>query len=151
MVVEKFFTNILLYFFFQKKLGFLICLLVILSCQLQAIDEKIRQLSNCHIVYTGIDFQKVWPLAFTIMYARFLTNWIASVGDVNNITCIYTMKWKIFILIFLFLGNLVSVFLSDWSNVSEGEGCIIYWYSNHAFEFQSAQISFYYYYFNWEV
>ncbi|CBI17923.3 unnamed protein product, partial [Vitis vinifera] len=26
--------------------------------QRQAIDEKIRQLSNCHIVYTGIDFQK---------------------------------------------------------------------------------------------
>ncbi|RVW54680.1 Histone acetyltransferase GCN5 [Vitis vinifera] len=27
--------------------------------QRQAIDEKIRQLSNCHIVYTGIDFQKL--------------------------------------------------------------------------------------------
>ncbi|ESW34476.1 hypothetical protein PHAVU_001G156000 [Phaseolus vulgaris] len=26
--------------------------------QRQAIDEKIRELSNCHIVYTGIDFQK---------------------------------------------------------------------------------------------
>ena len=25
----------------------------------QAIDEKIRELSNCHIVYPGIDFQKV--------------------------------------------------------------------------------------------
>lgn len=25
----------------------------------QAIDEKIRELSNCHIVYEGIDFQKV--------------------------------------------------------------------------------------------
>jgi histone acetyltransferase len=24
----------------------------------QAIDEKIRELSNCHIVYSGIDFQK---------------------------------------------------------------------------------------------
>ncbi|KAG5567514.1 hypothetical protein RHGRI_002906 [Rhododendron griersonianum] len=27
--------------------------------QRQAIDEKIRELSNCHIVYAGIDFQKV--------------------------------------------------------------------------------------------
>ncbi|KAI8522985.1 hypothetical protein RHMOL_Rhmol13G0039400 [Rhododendron molle] len=27
--------------------------------QRQAIDEKIRELSNCHIVYTGIDFQKL--------------------------------------------------------------------------------------------
>ncbi|WJX84305.1 DeSI-like protein hag1 [Trifolium repens] len=26
--------------------------------QRQAIDEKIRELSNCHIVYTGIDYQK---------------------------------------------------------------------------------------------
>ncbi|KAG8088314.1 hypothetical protein GUJ93_ZPchr0010g10873 [Zizania palustris] len=26
--------------------------------QRQAIDEKIRELSNCHIVYSGIDFQK---------------------------------------------------------------------------------------------
>ncbi|XP_062093917.1 histone acetyltransferase GCN5-like [Humulus lupulus] len=26
--------------------------------QRQAIDEKIRELSNCHIVYPGIDFQK---------------------------------------------------------------------------------------------
>ncbi|KAF2314819.1 hypothetical protein GH714_036777 [Hevea brasiliensis] len=26
--------------------------------QRQAIDEKIRELSNCHIVYTGFDFQK---------------------------------------------------------------------------------------------
>ncbi|KAF6148367.1 hypothetical protein GIB67_025586 [Kingdonia uniflora] len=24
----------------------------------KAIDEKIRELSNCHIVYSGIDFQK---------------------------------------------------------------------------------------------
>ncbi|GJN20617.1 hypothetical protein PR202_gb08015 [Eleusine coracana subsp. coracana] len=36
--------------------------------QRQAIDEKIRELSNCHIVYSGIDFQKsmnehtdAWP------------------------------------------------------------------------------------------
>ncbi|KAJ9172029.1 hypothetical protein P3X46_015319 [Hevea brasiliensis] len=36
--------------------------------QRQAIDEKIRELSNCHIVYTGFDFQKsmhdhvdAWP------------------------------------------------------------------------------------------
>ncbi|THG08901.1 hypothetical protein TEA_021733 [Camellia sinensis var. sinensis] len=28
--------------------------------QRQAIDEKIRELSNCHIVYPGIDFQKVF-------------------------------------------------------------------------------------------
>ncbi|GAU33232.1 hypothetical protein TSUD_333550 [Trifolium subterraneum] len=27
--------------------------------QRQAIDEKIRELSNCHIVYTGIDFHKI--------------------------------------------------------------------------------------------
>jgi hypothetical protein len=34
---------------------------------LQAIDEKIRELSKCHIVYARIDFKKVnflsWPLA----------------------------------------------------------------------------------------
>ncbi|XP_062079609.1 histone acetyltransferase GCN5-like isoform X1 [Humulus lupulus] len=29
-----------------------------IRCQRQAIDEKIRELSNCHIVYPGIDFQK---------------------------------------------------------------------------------------------
>ncbi|KAG5514520.1 hypothetical protein RHGRI_035808 [Rhododendron griersonianum] len=33
--------------------------------QRQAIDEKIRELSNCHIVYTGIDFQKhAFPCTF---------------------------------------------------------------------------------------
>ena len=26
---------------------------------LQAIDEKIRELSNCHVVYSGIEIQKV--------------------------------------------------------------------------------------------
>ncbi|XP_022857025.1 histone acetyltransferase GCN5-like [Olea europaea var. sylvestris] len=29
-----------------------------IRCQRQAIDEKIKELSNCHIVYPGIDFQK---------------------------------------------------------------------------------------------
>ncbi|KAF5738880.1 HISTONE ACETYLTRANSFERASE 1 family protein [Tripterygium wilfordii] len=29
-----------------------------IRCQREAIDEKIRELSNCHIVYPGIDFQK---------------------------------------------------------------------------------------------
>ncbi|GMH27969.1 hypothetical protein Nepgr_029812 [Nepenthes gracilis] len=29
-----------------------------IHCQRQAIDEKIRELSNCHTVYPGIDFQK---------------------------------------------------------------------------------------------
>ncbi|KAK2648479.1 hypothetical protein Ddye_015968 [Dipteronia dyeriana] len=32
---------------------------IMIRRQRQAIDEKIRELSNCHIVYPGIDFQKV--------------------------------------------------------------------------------------------
>lgn len=42
----------------MKSLFFFVCYLVVFY--LQAIDEKIRELSNCHIVYPGIDFQKVF-------------------------------------------------------------------------------------------
>lgn len=59
---------------------------------LQAIDEKIRELSNCHIVYPGIDFQKVvcgpslwcWPHPFLLV-------WLFLV-DVPNNMLFYTLK-----------------------------------------------------------
>lgn len=44
----------------------------------QAIDEKIRELSNCHIVYTGIDFQKVQPIFIdsSFQFAALLSEFI---------------------------------------------------------------------------
>ncbi|XP_044485552.1 histone acetyltransferase GCN5-like isoform X2 [Mangifera indica] len=41
--------------------------------QRQAIDEKIRELSNCHIVYQGIDFQKVHGIFKNMLLIYWMT------------------------------------------------------------------------------
>ncbi|KAG6483686.1 hypothetical protein ZIOFF_060338 [Zingiber officinale] len=50
----------------------------------QAIDEKIRELSNCHIVYQGIDFQKAnvmfLPISFITPYNESITSTAAKVS-----------------------------------------------------------------------
>ncbi|KAG6487570.1 hypothetical protein ZIOFF_056158 [Zingiber officinale] len=49
-----------------------------------AIDEKIRELSNCHIVYQGIDFQKAnamfLPISFITPYNESITSTAAKVS-----------------------------------------------------------------------
>jgi hypothetical protein len=48
----------------------------------QAIDEKIRELSNCHIVYSGIDFQKV-SCSF-LFWNLFLSNIISLICAIDE-------------------------------------------------------------------
>ncbi|KAB5568318.1 hypothetical protein DKX38_002111 [Salix brachista] len=84
--------------------------------QRQAIDEKIRELSNCHIVYPGIDFQKIYGVLVFYQKEAGIPKKIIKIEDIPGLNKL-TVTLLNDVLVLLVTFNCKSIQKSDISAI----------------------------------